>query len=68
VVDVETGHRVDVDVSPKEIEAFTRRRVARRAALERHVLRNNGRWLAVDAADALIETVVPRLMAMGIAR
>lgn len=68
LVDVETEHRVDVDVSPREVEAFTRRRTERRAALERHVLRNNGRWLEVDATEPLIETVVPRLMGIGVAR
>lgn len=68
LVDVETGHRVDVDASPKEVEAFRARRLARRVALERHVVRNGGRYIEVDATDALVETVLPRLMGSGIAR
>lgn len=68
LVDVETGHRVDVDLSPKEIDAFAERRAKRRAALERHVARQGGRWVEVLADEPLVESVVPRLMRTGVAR
>jgi uncharacterized protein (DUF58 family) len=68
LVDVETGHRVDVDVNPRQVAAFTQRRLDRRAALERHVLRNDGRWVHVDAADDLLGAVIPALMGTGVAR
>ena len=38
------------------------------AALERHVLRNDGRWVHVDAADDLLGAVIPALMGTGVAR
>ena len=68
LVDVESGHRVDVDVTPQQVAAFTHRRLKRRAALERHVLRNDGRWVHVDADDDLLGTVIPALMGAGMAR
>lgn len=68
LVDVETGHRVDVDVTPQQVEAFTQRRLDRRVALERHVLRNDGRWVHIDADADLLGSVIPALMGTGVAR
>lgn len=68
LVDVESGHRVDVDASPREVAAFSERRRDRRAALGRHVVRNGGQYVEADAEDALVEQVLPRLMGSGVAR
>lgn len=68
LVDTESGHRVDVDLSPQQVQAFTRRRAELRAALERHVVNKGGRWLSVDATDDLLSSVVPKLMGQGVAR
>ena len=41
---------------------------ARRAAVERPVLRHEGAWVHVDADDELLGTGIPALMGAGMAR
>lgn len=68
LVDSETGELVDADLTPDVVAAFRRRRGELRAAMAARVARRGGRWLATDASDDLIGTVVPRLLDAGVIR
>lgn len=68
LLDVETGDRVDVDLSPAVVEEFVERRAGQRQALADRVARHGGSHLVVDAADDLITQVLPALVGRGVIR
>lgn len=68
LLDVETGDRVDVDLSPAVVEAFRARRRAARRALADRLARHGGVLVEVDAADDLLTGVLPSLVARGLLR
>ena len=68
LVDAETGHRVDVDMSPEVVEAFRERRRTATAALSRRLAGHGGRLVVTDSSDDLLARVVPSLVAGGVLR
>lgn len=68
LVDVETGHRVDVDVSPQVIDAFVERRSADRRALRSRLARHGAPLIETWTSDDLLGDVVPQLTASGVLR
>lgn len=68
LVDVESGERVDVDLTPEVVEAFRGRRDAARRALESRLARHGGMLVVVDAAADLMRDVMPHLVGRGVLR
>ena len=68
LLDVETGERVDVDLSPAVIDAFRSRRRAARRALADRLARHGGILVEVDASADLVGDVLPALVARGLLR
>lgn len=68
LVDVETGARVDVDLSPAVIEEFRARRLAARQALGDRLARHGGMLIVVDSSDDLLVDVLPALASRGVIR
>ena len=66
LLDVETGQRVNVDLSPELVETFTARRVERRDRIRRRVQRRGGRFLEVPADAGLFTDVTPALLKSGV--
>ncbi|MGB6059616.1 MAG: hypothetical protein WBF71_15275, partial [Microthrixaceae bacterium] len=68
LVDVESGERVDVDLSPELITQFRARRAASRRALEQRLARHGSRLVVSWATEDLLGEVVPKLSTAGLLR
>lgn len=68
LVDIESGERVDVDLSPEVVDAFRGRRRAATSALSRRLAAHGGRLVVTDSRADLLADVVPSLVAEGVLR
>ncbi len=68
LVDAETQHRVDVDLSPMVIEKFRERRARDRAVLAQRLARHGSRLVVSWTGDDLMTQVVPDLSNAGVLR
>lgn len=68
LVDVETGERIDVDLSPEVVDAFRDRRRAATAALSRRLAGHGGRLVVTESSADLLGDVMPSLVAEGVLR
>ena len=68
LVDVESGSRVDVDLSPDLIAQFKARRAASRRALEQRLARHGSRLVVTWATEDLLGEVIPKLSTAGLLR
>lgn len=68
LVDVESGNRVDVDLSPDLITQFRSRRAASRRALEQRLAHHGSRLVVTWSTEDLLAEVVPKLSTAGLLR
>lgn len=68
LVDVESGSRVDVDLSPDLLAQFSARRAATRRALEQRLARHGSRLVVTWATEDLLGEVIPKLSTAGLLR
>ncbi len=68
LVDIETGDRVDADLTPQVVDAFIERRATRRSELRTRLARHGAPLLVTWTGEDLLGDVVPRLTSTGVLR